>query len=66
MDDLPNLAIDAYTRVDVRAGWTPNDRLELSVAVRNLTDDEHAEFTDFLVLPVLVERSAIASVTWSF
>ena len=66
VDELPNLAIDSYTRVDLRAAWSRGERLELSLALQNLLDDEHGEFVDFLVQPVLVERSAVATVTWKF
>jgi len=66
VDELPNLGVDDYTRVDLRAAWNPSDRLALSLAFQNILDDEHLEFADFLVPPVLIERSAIAKVSWKF
>jgi iron complex outermembrane receptor protein len=41
---LPSPAVPAYTAVDARFGWRPRPELELSVAVRNLTDRRHAEW----------------------
>lgn len=41
---LPEPAVPAYTAVDARYGWRVNDKVELSVSVRNLLDDDHAEF----------------------
>jgi iron complex outermembrane receptor protein len=41
---LPSPAVPAYTAVDARFGWRPRPELELSVAVRNLSDRSHAEW----------------------
>jgi iron complex outermembrane receptor protein len=41
---LPNPAVPAYTALDVRWGWRPQPNLELSLAVRNLTDRAHVEW----------------------
>jgi iron complex outermembrane receptor protein len=41
----PAAAVPGYTAVDARLGWRPNRNMELSLALENLLDDEHAEFT---------------------
>jgi iron complex outermembrane receptor protein len=42
--DIVNQQVPAYGEVDVRVGWQPVPRLELSVAGQNLLHDHHAEF----------------------
>ncbi|HEX7046369.1 MAG TPA: TonB-dependent receptor [Gammaproteobacteria bacterium] len=46
VDELPDSvpAVAAYTAVDARLGWRVTDALEISLKVKNLLDDEHAEF----------------------
>jgi iron complex outermembrane receptor protein len=41
---LPDPDVPAYTAVDLRLGWRPTSKLDLSLAVRNLFDSEHREF----------------------
>jgi len=41
---LPDPAVPAYTAVDARYGWQVSDKVELSLLVRNLFDDQHPEF----------------------
>ena len=41
---LPAPAVPAYTAVDLRWGWRVRPDLELSLAVRNLTDPQHPEW----------------------
>jgi iron complex outermembrane receptor protein len=41
---LPSPAVPAYTALDLRWGWRPRADLELSVALRNLTDSAHVEW----------------------
>lgn len=41
---LPSPAVPAYTAVDLRLGWRPDPRWELSLAARNLFDPGHPEF----------------------
>jgi iron complex outermembrane receptor protein len=38
--------VPAYAAVDVRYGWRPSRRIELSVTGQNLFDKGHGEFTD--------------------
>jgi iron complex outermembrane receptor protein len=41
---LPSPAVPAYTAVDLRWGWRVRPELELSLAIRNLTDSRHVEW----------------------
>ena len=36
--------VDPYLRCDMRLGWMPNEKLELSLSVQNLFDDYHREY----------------------
>ncbi len=67
VDSLPARDIPAYLRLDTRVGWRPSEALELSVALQNLLDDRHPEFTDLTgVTSSEVQRSIYAKVTWRF
>ncbi len=39
----PNTFVPAYSELDLRLGWKPRDRWELSVVGQNLLHDHHAE-----------------------
>jgi iron complex outermembrane receptor protein len=58
--------VPSYTELNVRLGWRPNDRLELSVTGQNLLHDEHPEYG----LPgpnrIEIERSIYGKVQWRF
>ncbi|WP_157461801.1 TonB-dependent receptor plug domain-containing protein [Chitinimonas koreensis] len=41
---LPSPAVPAYTAVDLRLGWRPDPRWELSLTAQNLFDPGHPEF----------------------
>lgn len=61
---LPEPAVPAYTAVDIHYAWRVARALTLSLSVRNLFDDHHAEFgaatdrTDF-------RRSGMVRLTWA-
>ena len=42
--ELPSPIVPAYTELDLRIGWRPVPRLELSLDGRNLLHAHHAEF----------------------
>jgi hypothetical protein len=66
VDRLRGEGIGDYTRLDVRLGWHPLPKLELSVAGLNLAE-EHREFADGLVTRASrVPRSVYAGLRWSF
>jgi iron complex outermembrane recepter protein len=44
VDTVPGQNVSDYTRFDVRLGWQPQPRLDLSLGVRNLFDNQHHEF----------------------
>ncbi len=56
-----------YTRLDSRLGWRIGERVELSIVGQNLLKGVHAEFHDQNGLShILLERRAIAKITWRF
>ena len=42
--ELPSPRVPAYTAVDLRVGWRPTPRVDLSLVGRNLFDAGHVEF----------------------
>jgi len=56
---IANRNVPRYTATDLRIGWRPERRLQLSLAVRNLFDARHVEWG-----PVSAElrRTAFAAV----
>ena len=68
VDELPGLDIDNYIGFDARLGWRPVERLELSVAARNLFDKRHLEYVpDFEdTFPTQVQGSVYGMATWKF
>jgi iron complex outermembrane receptor protein len=63
--ELPDPHVPAYTAVDVRLGWRPNDRLELWLTGQNIFDARHIEFGNELTASQ-IERAFQAGVRWSF
>jgi iron complex outermembrane receptor protein len=64
VDSLPNPFIPSYTELDLRLGWRPSDRLELSLVGQNLLHERHAEF--FTARPEEVQRSVFGRAVWRF
>lgn len=63
--DIVNQQIPAYAELDVRLGWQPVPRLEVSVAGQNLLHDHHAEFGT----PTArhdIKRGVYSSFEWHF
>jgi iron complex outermembrane receptor protein len=59
--------IPSYERFDLRLGWRPNDRLELSLVGQNLTDDRHPESPSELgIAATQVQRSYYGKVTFRY
>ncbi|ADM10713.1 TonB-dependent receptor, plug [Parvularcula bermudensis HTCC2503] len=66
VDNLEDFDIDDYTQLDIHGSYDLSDRVSLSVAGRNLLDDEHYEFgvdPSYATLPTAVERSFFISLT---
>lgn len=66
VDHLPTKNISSYVRLDLRLGWRPARNLQLSVGVRDLLDDQHAEFRGDLASPTDTQRSFYGKLSWSF
>ena len=65
---LPAEQVPSYTRVDSQLSWELGERMQLSVAGRNLLHDHHVESLDILTLvnSALIKRGAYAKLTWRF
>jgi iron complex outermembrane receptor protein len=63
---IANQNVPAYAELDVRFSWRPSEKLELSIAGRNLLDAQHPEFGAALPTRREIERSVNASFTWRF
>jgi iron complex outermembrane receptor protein len=65
---LPSLGVKSYTGLDLRLGWKPRPRLEVSLVGQNLLDGEHLEFAPEVIPthPTAVERSLYGRLTWRF
>jgi iron complex outermembrane recepter protein len=68
VDELSGPAIPSYVTADVRVGWRPNDRLELSIVGQNLFDSPHQEFESQAIRyqAALISRSVFGKLTWNF
>ncbi len=61
------VTVPAYTRLDMRLGWTAMPGLDLSLIGQNLLKSEHAEYSPFLYqTPEEISRSVIAKATLRF
>jgi len=61
----PMLDTPGYSELDLRLGWTPVPRLEVSITGQNLLHDRHLEFA----LPSSgqsIERAVFAKAVWGF
>lgn len=58
--------VPAYVELDVRLGWRPSDRLELSLVGQNLLHGDHPEFGTAGPTREGVKRSAYAKLTWRY
>ncbi len=67
VDQLPAVPVPAYTRLDMRLGYTPIKGLDLSLIGQNLLRAEHEEYTGFIYQPVEeIGRSVLAKATLRF
>ena len=68
VDELPDLSIEDYVRLDLRLGWHASRNVELSVTGQNLLEPNHQEFNAFIggIDPALVPRSVYGKVTLRF
>ncbi len=68
VDELPDLSIEDYVRLDLRLGWHASQNVELSVTGQNLLEPHHQEFNAFIggIDLALVPRSVYGKVTLRF
>ncbi|MDH3257745.1 MAG: TonB-dependent receptor, partial [Nitrospinota bacterium] len=68
VDELPDLGIEDYVRLDLRLGWHASKNVELSVTGQNLLEPKHQEFNAVVggVQPALVPRSVYGKITLRF
>ncbi len=67
VDDLPDLGVPSYCRLDVRLGWRPVKDLELSLKLENLLEADHMEYSDIQgIQATKIPRSVYGKVTWRF
>ena len=68
VDELPDLGVEDYVRLDVRLGWHVSEQVELSVVGQNLLEPNHQEFDAFAggINTALVPRSVYGKVTLRF
>lgn len=68
--EVPILAIDSYTSLDVRLGWRISQQLDLSLVGRNLLGSPRVEYKEYsgFALPrqIEVEREAYLMAEWRF
>lgn len=63
---LSALAIEKYTRFDLRLGWRPSPDLEINLIGRNLLDKRHQEYTADDVLATQIPRSVLLQARWTY
>ncbi len=65
---LESLGVPAYTTGDLRVGWAPTSRLDVSLCGQNLFQQRHLEFKagGVVTQPTEVERSVYLKVTLKF
>ncbi len=65
VDEVLDGGVDRYTELDVRAGWNPVEKIEISIAGKNLLNGSHPEYVENFVWsqPVEVERSVSGKIS---
>jgi len=67
VDNLPTQHVPKYFRLDLRLGWHPTEKVELSICGQNLLDSQHSEFVDYGGnSPREIERSVYGKIAWKF
>ncbi len=71
VDDIPvyeDPEVESYVTLDARIGWRPKKNFDLTVALQNLLDSQHAEFGSSLIdtRRTEVERGIYIKATWYF
>jgi iron complex outermembrane receptor protein len=58
--------IPSYAELDVRLGWRPTDRLEVSLVGRNLLHDQHLEYGRPGATRTEIRRHVYGKITWRY
>ncbi len=67
VDELSEMQVPAFTRLDIRLGWQVNANLEASLTFENLLDDQHPEFGDrFNIISSQVPRQIFGQLIWRY
>ncbi len=68
VDRLPRIGVSHYQNVDIRVGWRPTSRLEISVTGHNLLEQHHTEFKPEFIQTAAsqIQRGVFGKVTWRF
>jgi iron complex outermembrane receptor protein len=61
----PSLLTPGYSELDLRLGWEPIPRLQISVVGQNLLHARHEEFGSAAVAQS-IERGVFAKAVWGF
>ena len=61
----PNILTPGYSELDLRLGWAPIPRLQISVIGQNLLHDQHVEFGS-PAWAQAVERGVFGKAVWGF
>ncbi|HEY9095885.1 MAG TPA: TonB-dependent receptor [Hydrogenophaga sp.] len=65
-DKMPPMRVDRYTQLDLRLGWRPRAKLEISLTGRNLLKRRHQEYFADDVMSSQVPRSVLAQIRWTY
>jgi iron complex outermembrane receptor protein len=67
VENLADLDVPSYIRVDLGLTWRPKPNLSLSVGVQNLLDDRHPEFgAGFYSAASEMPRTVYGQLSWQF
>jgi iron complex outermembrane receptor protein len=58
--------VPAYSRLDVRLGWSPMEHINLSIMGQNLLDESHSELNELLEVATETERSFYVKATLNY
>jgi iron complex outermembrane receptor protein len=61
----PNILTPGYSELDLRLGWAPIPRIQISVIGQNLLHDQHVEFGSPTSAQA-IERGVFAKAAWGF
>ena len=68
MDDIPDFEVESCLDLDLRLGWEPFEKIEISIVGQNLLYDHRAEFSEIAYSspPTERQRGAYGAITWRF